>query len=409
MNNFSTAAAQHKLDCFSIAPWASPDIASRIAGLGGANASDDPACVFQTGPMMFPAGRVSLTVTMEGYCGDFAAMLLVLFNGAAVPGSPQVRMQLSVAELKPEQDTPHTFSVNFVADDQIAYQLGGYIHGDGDARARRLSICSDREPRRLSPVLPIAPRLLSRQESEAGGGGCQQRGQLFNPAPPEFEQVYSQPSTPAQLAHPAFVRLCAELSLAPSGLDNTGSWPEIFALRALELFDRLWPSRSIGFDANGSPLCPALLRQGGTVVVADRTFNPEANVDIGERRKSATARHPDMSNAGQRFQYTLIGEALPPSYCGLFDFAWWVTRDLTDWRSVLRGALNVAESLDDKGVGIAVFPLDFTPGYQNGPGCAEADLPKIIIELLSLGHRVVQARLPGPSARITYFGLIIRR
>lgn len=389
-----------------IEPWgARPGTKSRLSGVGGELPLNDASCVFETAGLSFEEGDVTLRVEVEGFSGEFAFMFLNLTNASVVGGSPQTRLQLTPMELHPEATNVQHCVLSFKAYRHIRYQLSGHIHGDNALSAARITIVTDQD---FTVAEEWQPELaaISRSSTVPYVAGTRR---LYDLVPANFEQLHSQPFTPGQLLHPAFVRLQEEL-YGHSGSPSALHWPEIFALRALETFGNSTPATAIGFDPGQGALCTHFLKRGCSVIYAERSFDPGECVDLGARRSEILAHlragHEEMGG----FHHVLIGDALPPEFCGNFDFAWWIGRAGKDVDSVSRGILNIAGSIKPGGVGVAVFPMFFGGEGPEGALSANRDLPRIVIDLLSFGHRIVQVRFPPAGMAVpglVDFGLVI--
>ena len=402
-----TRARQHK-----IAPWGTaPKMRSRLTGLGGTEAAKDSACVFETAPMAFEEGWVTISIEIAGFSGDLSIMFIDLTNSAIFEGSPRTRLQLIPVELHPGLEDVQRYQVKFTAYTNVVYRLSGYIHGDALIRAERLSIASDRPFTIPLYTKDSVPPQKCRREN-LPRPDIKTTGRLYDLSMPDFEQLHSQPMTTNQLSHPAFARLQDDL-FSNNASPAWTQWPEIFVMRAMETFGSLDKhGQGIGFDAAKGTLWSALLEKGHTVMLAERTFDPAVCFDLGELREELTARRPVARKASASFHHSLIGEALPPEYCGKFDFAWWIAETANDRRFALRGLLNVAESLNENGLGVAVLPVHFSQVSLLGSVSTKIDLPRILIDTLSLGHQIVQVRLPPVSKDVTGavgFGFILHR
>lgn len=395
---------------FDLDPFADmAGCASRLQGLGQDSGAGTSACVFQTAALHFPTGPVTLTVKIEGFEDQLAIMFLSLTNCAAVPGSTPIRLQLVAVELHSELETTQQYQVTFDADDAIAYQLSGHIHGETPLSATRLAVSANTRP--IAPDLALwAMRSIAVAPDLDGVETERTAPRIYNEGAPSLEQLFSQPCTPEQVAHPMFSPLAERLHASPDRA-SAAHWPEVFAYRVFETM-RTAKGRAIGFDAAIPGLWKSLLADGWNVVVADRTFDPNESVDLAQLRAEVLAHHRLGRKLSERLQLTAMGEALPPDYCEQFDFAWWITRKHSDWQSITRGITNVAKSMSDGGVGVAVFPIAFGTDLPTEMISVERDLPRILIELISLGFAVVQVRMPSAGVlhkASGFFGLIVQR
>jgi len=395
---------------FEVDPWsAAPNNVSRLSGLNGSEKNKDPAWVFETDSLLFEPGPVSLTVKVDGFGDTFSFMFLELTNQALPPGSPGIRLQIVPMELHPGRDQSQHCEIAFTAHKGIAYKLSGHIHGDNPLHARSLTVYASQ------PAIPQSPGI--EHPGRASGafsqksGVVRETGRIFDLTLPNFEKPYSQAMTAEQLKHPAFKRLQTEI-FGNEGDMQTEYWPEVFALRVLEVFGSISDTcQSIGFDADDDQLWSTLLARKKSVIITNDKFDPSAIADLGQIRRDILSYHDISSEEENLFHYTMIGEALPPEYCKMFAFSWWIKRSSATWQTALRGLLNVAESLKPGGVGVAIFPIHYDYDEQPGIVSFRNGLPRIIIDAMSLGHRIVQARLTVPTTHeaviSTYFAIIV--
>lgn len=395
---------------YPVSPWGgAPGRQSRLGGLGGTEAAQEPSCVFETGLLTFKDGAVRLIIEISGFSGEIAIMFLRLSNSSVIEGSSKATLQLMPVELHPDREAVQRYEVMFEASSQIAYQLGGYIHGNVPLRAERLTIAADR-PYSVPAAWQHREAVSTAKKSSENRFAIRDTGRLYDVAHPNFEEVFSQPATTAQFSHPAYAQICAELFGTDEEL-SAAHWPEAFVLRALECFGIEAHAHGVGFDAARGRVWHTLLNRRHPILLAERTFDPAACVDLGAARKAFVAQYPVARQAGASFHHSVIGEALPPEYCHQFDFAWWISETAQDCDRVTRGIANVAASLRGEGVGVAVFPLHFGENAPPGVANAEFDLPRILIDLLSLGYRIVQVRVPPMSAKggnLLNFAVIVR-
>lgn len=358
--------------------------------------------------MLFEAGPVTLTIEVSGFSGSFAYMFVELANHSIAKGSPRTRLQLVPMELHPDREGVQRCELEFTAYRHIAYKVSGHIHGDNPIKASGLKVVTSKAAAPLYHVDRTRGALSTRPLDTAN---VRETGRIFDLTGPQFDQPYSQAMTTGQLRHPAFLRLQAEL-FSDDGRSTLETWPEVFILRILETFGKAYDKQAaIGFDAMDGTLWIALLARGHQILVVERSYDPATMVDLGAIRQDLLGNRSVRLDDDSLFHHSLIGEALPPEYCREFDVAWWITRNAEDRRSVLRGLLNVAESLDTDGVGVAIFPIHYKEHDVPGAVSFKFDLPRILIDVISLGYKLVQVRLTPlavqQTATVTYFAIVV--
>lgn len=408
--NTQSGADVHGDVRYVVDPWGRyPGARSRVDGLGGKRRVEDASAVFETAQLIFDEdARVHIAVELSGFRGDFAFMFLNLTNASVVEGSPELRLQLLPVEVHADRGERQRYEIEFDAHRQIAYRLSGHIHGTDPLHADGITISTSR------PHLALKPKkrrtdVLGKAVAAPDETVVRGTPRIYDEAEPSFERLRSQPMTRGQFSQPSFVRLRSELSAFGTGRD-ADLWPEAFAIRVAEAFKLRPDCSAIGFDAAGGRLWKWLLRFRARVLLSERTFDGESITDMGSLRADLLGQGMPADVADHALHLSVIGDALPPEYCGRFDFSWWITAAEGDWRSVARGALNVAESLNATGVGVASFPIAYGQSASEKVLAAERDLPRLILELLSAGHQIMQICMPlhrGDSG-VTQFAFIIR-
>lgn len=413
--NLAVANAQSGSDAsadslYLVDPWGRyPGARSRINGLGGKRRVEDASAVFETATLIFGEdAKVKIVVELSGFRGDFTFMFLNLTNASVVEGSPELRLQMLPVELHADRGELQRYEVEFDAHRQIAYRLSGHIHGSDPLRADAITIFTSQPHLALKPKKRRSdvPRKAVASPDEAVVRGTPR---IYDEAEPSFERLRSQPMTRSQLSQPSFLRLRNELLAFGAGPD-ADLWPEAFAIRVAEAFKLRAGGSAIGFDAAGGRLWKWLLRSRARVLLSERTFDGESIADMGGLRADLLGQAMCANVAEDALHLSVIGEALPPEYCGSFDFSWWITEAESDWKRVARGVLNVAESLSGAGVGVASFPIAYGNAANEVALVAERDLPRLILELLSAGHQIMQVCMPSSrvDAGVTQFAFIIR-
>ena len=397
---------------YFIDPWGgAPNMKSRITGLGGSKQSLDPACVFKTAGLRFEPGQVKLFLEVLGFSGGTAFMFLDLTNASIAVGSPPVRLQLTPVELQPGSPKMQFYQMEFWAHSQISYQLAGYIHGDVPLTAESITITCDHP---FSAVnLGVTEKAASKKEIGGAKQAVLERAtRICDLIEPDFRQMHSQPSTADQLSDPDFLRWQASL-FGSAQISARACWPEAYVMRVAETYGILDRSfKAIGFDAADGKIWTHLLKRGQSVLLADRVVDPAACIDLGAVRDELSGSRSSFFRANPLFDYTVIDEDLPKGYRNEFHFAWWVTNWVDNWSEALRGILKLADSLSDHGLAVAVFPIHFNDSEQEGSVSAKTELPRILIDVLSFGHQLVQVRLM-PETRgikgVVSMGIILNR
>ena len=403
----SDGGAVHWID-----PWhGHPKPCSRLAGLGGTGIAADPALVFETDGLVFTEGEVVLSITVFGFDGITSFMFLDLANYTTLVRNPSIRLQLQPFALV-SGNAAQTAELRFTAYSGIGYQLAGFIHGNHPVTADAIEIVSSAafyvaraDP---TPAVDVIQALVGKAEIEP-----RTTSQIYDWSAPEFDQIQSQPFSACQLLEPAFAH-CKTRLFGDREMATEAHWPEAFVMRAAQVYADLSASRRvIGFNAAAGAIWRYLLAERHEIVLAERGHEPEQCYNLGEARAALLAGSDIVATARNCLQYTVLGENLPEGLRGRFDMSWWIVENLDDWRASKIGLANMVDSLAIGGLGIAVFPVAFNSVRRAGALCAKSDLPRILIELISCGLRIVQVRLSAERDRLepatAMFGLIFQQ
>ena len=345
-----------------------PDAASRIEGLGGPNPPPDPGYVFHTPYLPCPAGPVLFRLVFVGLEADAGTLTLQVNE---MGDSPEAYAQ--VTEVKPVRlrtlARRGTASVAIEAQPGHSYALFGRLSDGAEARATDLSIAvvEGHEPEGARGVAPTAA-------FRAVGAAPL----LSSITPPSLRRPASQLSTAAQRREAEWDRLA----------ENGRDWPEVYALRCLEVAELLSPEACLLLigDAAGA-LSPWLAGHGCDIAAAADGVEP------------------------------LSG----PLSSGC-DAALWLDVDARsgDPLDAVEGALG---ALHPGGLGVFVwrYAAEPTPG-----AITRAQLERLAIVLLSHQHDVAQLKFHGDPLKparkrlwrrgsaaeidpFEWFGLLVRR
>lgn len=174
-----------------------PHLASRFIGLGGAEASDDPAYVFHSAYVPLEPGRYQAMLAFSTLIAD-AGTLVVRVN--ALPDGPTARAAVAATEQLRMREVVETDGRAFIAFDVAAdsrYAILGHNYDGETASAVGLSIT-------LESVTPVTTVALDVSGDIAPSTARYERqedvGLLVDAARPSLRAPRSQHATVAQLA-----------------------------------------------------------------------------------------------------------------------------------------------------------------------------------------------------------------
>ncbi len=368
------AAERAEVDLGAFDFW--PDAASRIEGLGGQDAPPDPGYVFHTPYWPCPAGPILFRVAIAGLEANGGVLTLQVNELGDRPESAA-----QVTEVKPVRlralARRGTASVAVKAQPGHSYALFGRLSDGTEARATDLTVAmvQGREPEGARGVAPTAA-------FQAVGAAPL----LSSVAKPTLRRPASQLSTTSQRDEDEWGRLG----------EGRHEWPQVYALRCLEVAEVLRPEASILLLGEmAATLAPPIRARG-----CDVTTAPDLASGTADTLASGYDAVAWLNPAADPGSIGLPGSEDP----------------LTDAEIAL-GAVHPG--------GLGVFVWNYSVDRQPG-AVTRADLERMAIVLLSHHHDVAQLKFrgdpPAGSARRLWrraagatnaspdwFGLLVRR
>ena len=174
-----------------------PHLASRFIGLGGADASEDPAYVFHSAYVPLEPGRYQAVLAFSGLIAE-AGTLVVRVN--AFPDGPDARAAIVATDQLRMRDIVESDGRGFITFEAVAgsrYAILGHNYDGKTASAAAMSIT-------LDPVAPVTNVALDELDDVAASTAQYERqddvGLLIDAARPSLRAPRSQHATVAQLA-----------------------------------------------------------------------------------------------------------------------------------------------------------------------------------------------------------------
>lgn len=384
------------IDLDPFAFW--PDVESRLAGLGGAQPSDNPSYAFHTLYISCGTGPIVFTVRFAGLQAQRGTLILRVHELPEVMGAQARQVAISQTQLADLIRGDGTVSLPAFARAGNHYALLGFIYGDTVAAASGVAI---EVARRMPDPNDPARRTDYRAEAERVAATPQvigeREGTLVTPV--------SQLCTVRQINEPVFGAIIAQLGDL-GDVPVIDRWEYAFLARVLDRYDVARSGASgLGIGALDDPIAPWLVGHGCTLMLTTPGEVP-ADLDLP----------PGVE----------VRSLDPQAIDGLagFDFAW-ATRaggvGGSDRQELLRFIEDTLRALKPGGLMTLVVPIDVAPrpiGHQGGPLIRRPDIDRIALLLLSRGHQVAQLCPWGEAVAeadaaetvmVSAFGLVIRK
>ncbi|WP_174290849.1 hypothetical protein [Sphingomonas bacterium] len=375
-----------------------PDIASRLVGLGGSEAGENPDYVLHTLYVSCGAGPILFTLRFAGLKADRGTLILRVHELPEVMGAHARQIALSQTQLTELIRNGGTVSLGATARPGHHYAILGYIYGDTVATADELAVeVVRRTPDPNDPLRPTAFRAEASRVSMAPQIVGEREGVLATPV--------SQLCTAQQLAEPVFKALLDQLGGLP-GRSRIDRWEQVFLARVLDRYDVARSgARGLGIGALDDAIAPWLVQHGCSLLLTIPN-DPPADLDLSPQVEV------------RRLDPLAIDEI------DGFDFAWATRAGGVGGRErqeVLRFIEDSLRALKPAGLLTLVVPIDVAPrpiGEDSGPMLRRPDIDRTVLLLLSRGHQVAQICPWGDAVAdadesealmVSAFGLIVRK
>ena len=378
-----------------------PNQASRIRGLGGSVAPNDPANVFHTAYMFCKPGKVVFSFHIEGLEATSGDLTVRVHALSPVRGSSAQTIKMLSYKLPDLAETDGRLEVSFNAKPAMMYAVIGLIYGLSDATARSLSAILDKpddgsslsaEGGRAKYTDFSAPLKTNMTRLVAD-----ERATLATPV--------SQTCTSSQFDEKAYARWLA--SLGVENARDRKQWEAVYILQALSSYGMLQPGArgiAFGIEDGDAEALPAILAARGCEIVA--TFQPvddegeDSGTDAGQPVPDCSSLRRPALCPDDRFNAAVTCRpanmnSLPDDLID-FDFCWSASA-LEQLGSVAAGRAFVLGSLACLKIGgVAVHTTEFiiTEGsvLDNDPSglFRRGDFERLALDLISEGHFVAQ-------------------
>lgn len=397
ISDVGTEPAELLLDPFAF----HPDVASRIAGLGGTGRSDNPDYAFHTSYVEAAPGPRTFTVRFRGLTARTGTLQLRVHIIAREPGSAAMVANMERVALNRVVHHGGELSIKFEGFRGYTYALMGLVYGDSDAAAEQVTVTLDRR------AGLDADQVGSDGDPTAFGRDAATRPlpMLLSMAEPRFAAPVTQVGTRRQLLEPAYAEWRGLLDRA--GSDDLTLWGEAFVLQALRSYGMLGAgARAIGFGVGDSPL-PAIIASHGVATTVVRPAGEVAMREAGEG--SVAVRELPLDPFPDELVDYDVG------------FSTGLLARLGSAEDGLRFVEHSMACLRPGGLMVHAAPIDLDVTDLNARGASgtfsRGEIQRMALIAISRKHEVAQFKLDASEALIDparpgvigVFGIIMRR
>ncbi|MBW6526770.1 hypothetical protein KZ813_07965 [Sphingomonas sp. RHCKR7] len=409
-----------QLSFLPIDPFAAhPQLASRVTGLGGDAAGDDPGYVFQSLDIYPVLGPNRFTLHFHGLSATSGTLTVHLRALSCHPALPPCPAPMPLHTLSvPMRDLVARggiLHVDLIGRRNMGCTIGGTIDDPTDARAAALSLSLD--PRqRAAPPLPdgpvarVTPPALATSPAERAD-----RPELAVVSAPQLARPVSQAMTAAQLRDPLVAAWNA--ALGQEGGAPAERWGNAIILQALCYYGiDLENARAVAIVNGRDRLASYLAGLGSSTLVAVTRRDDLPDADPGVALEHW--HYPELCSPRRYFDsvhLTLFERLALPPMRDDFDFLWSVEA----WHAapdrfapMVRGAMAW---LRPRGVAVHLLPYAGTLDRPaHGRGLGRVEIERLALTLVADGHEVAQLDFaldptPRGAAPVTPFALIARK
>ncbi|WP_380787636.1 hypothetical protein [Sphingomonas sp. R86521] len=381
---------RERLDPFAF--W--PNAISRIGGVGGTEANDDPLSAFHTSYASYAPGPLMLIVTMPGLIVTRGTLTL-LVNAIPVGGNNAVTVKRLHFPLTTLAEPDGLIRVTITAEAETLYALYGRIEDDTDATATEILIeASKREDE------SVHSRKLGRAREDifapVGKSG------LVVAQPAEMAAPLSQMCTAAQFDEPDYARWLQRMHRPMHR--HRKQWEFVYICRMLEHMQMLQPQfRGIGFGCGVEPL-PAVFASYDIFVTASdlAADDPRAKSwhDTAQHLAAVAELRDPAICPDELFDSRVEYRSIDMNHIDVdrrdYDFCW-SSCALEHLGSIANGLKFIEGSLDvlrPGGVAVHTTELNLTSNRKTLDNMdtvlfRRRDIERLAVKLAKQGHEVV--------------------
>ena len=391
------AGAEHEL---ALDPFVFfPNLASRIAGLGGPDIRPDDHYAFHTTYVRCAPGIASFRLKIDELAATTGTLVLRINAISLKPGSHARLLKSQSIVLGDLVRHAGNHVIEFKAKGDMLYAVLGQIHTPTDAHAKGMTVyLSGRDD-----GTGMIEDLIEARRTIFGKAAARNVARLISMDRATLVNPVSQMCTSAQFDEPAYARWCDAMKTPMTR--HRKQWEFVYILQVLERYGMLSAGASgVGFGVGVEPLPAVLAAMGCTVTATDLAADDSRAADWSatDQHVSAVAdlRRPDIVaddifDAAVSFRPVDMN-AIPQDLTG-FDFCW-SSCAFEHLGSIKAGLAFVRESLQTlKPGGIAVHTTELnlssnrdTVDHESTVIFRRRDMEQLALDLVSRGHEVAQ-------------------
>ena len=375
-----------------------PDLRSRLVGLGGPNAGDDPDYAFHTLYIGCGNGPIVFDIAFHALTAERGTLILRVHELAEVAGALAKQVAISQTQLVELIRSNGEVRLAAEARSGHTYAVLGHIYGDCVANAEAVTVTvARRTPDADDPAVPT--RFRSKK------GRVRTAPMLVRDARASLGGAVSQLCTAEQFRERVFFDWAQHIG-GRDAAPTIEQWEQIYIARVLDRYDvSRAGAHGLAFGDAGDPVVGVLIAAGCRLTLA---------VD----------QDPDGAAAPPGTSWRVLDRHAVDGVAG-FDFIY-ATRaggvGGRDRQVALRFIEELLRALKPGGLAVVLLPVDVRPRSplegDDGPLLRRVDLDRLAIMLISRGHQVAQVCHTGEvvaleddvaGTLVSAFGLIIRR
>lgn len=379
-----------------------PDAASRVGGLGGAGACQDPTYVFHTPYVQASPGPITFTIRFTGLMAKRGTLLLRVNMLPTEPGA-HARLvnseRITLNRLAAEGSQVTISAEGFRG---FSYAVFGSIADDTDAVAERLEVLLDRPDDGSDHGAAVADA----RNTLFGTETLKPTGRLVSLERATLAEPVSQMCTAAQFDEPVYAEWLERLQMPLQR--HRKQWEFIYILQVLRRYGMLAPgARGVGFGVGTEPLPAVMASFGATVVATDLPSESEQSAVWSATGQHGSAidslRFPglcDPATFDAAVSFRPVDMTAIPADLVNFDFTW-SSCAYEHLGSIAAGLKFVQDSLNClRPGGLAVHTSEFNltsndETVETGGTVLfrRSDMERLALTLISRGHEVAQIKL----------------
>ncbi|WP_174279092.1 hypothetical protein [Sphingomonas bacterium] len=374
---------------------ADSNLASRIAGLGGDRAPDDPGYTFRSSDIFPSPGLARFELHLHDLSARFGTLALRVEARSIYPGTAPIVVKDIAMPIAAVVAANGRAAISFVARRNMAYIVSGRIGDETDAWGSAASLSLYPRPSEATPLddrpVPIPPAPPERPSGAVRVG----RPELVTADPPLLSAPVSQAMTIAQLRDPLLNAWADALGDEPG--DDAARWGDAAVLQALHHYSggaALVGGRVLGIAAEPRSLPAYLAGRGATVLIAAPARRDLPEVDPGLLLEQVA--RPALCAPAHFFaavHATALTDLVLPSGLAGFDALWSADAAATGGDRVhLAAMMRVAMACLRPG-GLAVHVLRYSgelapSADPHSASHGRVEIERLALSLIADGHDV---------------------